>query len=229
MSESIPAITAQSLNKVFNPGTENAVVALQDINLTAQAGDFVSLIGPSGCGKSTLLRLIGDLIQPTSGELVINGKSAYQARIDQDYGIVFQAATLYEWRSVSKNVQLPLEIMGYNKAERERRTQDMLAMVELAQFGKHYPWQLSGGMQQRVSIARALVFEPSLLLMDEPFGALDEFTRERMRHHHLCHAQHRRSGLSLQQDRGHVTASRPHHRNCRQRLALPARQRDSCQ
>ena len=145
-----------------------------------QAGEFVSLIGPSGCGKSTLLRLIDDLASPSSGDLTVNGKTPAQARLDRDYGMVFQAATLYDWRSVSKNVQLPLEIMGVPKAEREQRAQAMLEMVELGKFGKHYPWQLSGGMQQRVAIARALAFQPALLLMDEPFGALDAFTRERM-------------------------------------------------
>jgi len=176
----IPAIYAQGVNKIFNPKQENEVVALQNINFEAQQGEFISLIGPSGCGKSTLLRLIANLIDPTSGILQINGKVPEQARLDRDYGIVFQAATLYEWRTVSKNVQLPLEVMGYSKQKRQRRAQEMLEMVELGQFGNHYPWQLSGGMQQRVSIARALAFEPKLLLMDEPFGALDEFTRERM-------------------------------------------------
>lgn len=174
------AISAQHVNKIFNLKSENEVVALQDINLTVQPGEFISLIGPSGCGKSTLLRLIGNLIEPTSGDLQINGKPPHQARLDRDYGMVFQAATLYQWRSVSKNVQLPLEIMGYSREDRQKRAQEMLEMVELGAFGKHYPWQLSGGMQQRVSIARALAFSPSLLLMDEPFGALDEFTRERM-------------------------------------------------
>lgn len=174
------AIKAKGIHKIFNHGEENQVVALQDISLDIQAGEFISLIGPSGCGKSTLLRLIADLITPTQGELIVNDKDPHQARLDRDYGMIFQAATLYEWRSVSKNVQLPLEIMGYPRAVREQRAQEMLEMVDLGQFGKHYPWQLSGGMQQRVSIARALSFEPSLLLMDEPFGALDEFTRERM-------------------------------------------------
>lgn len=173
-------IKATGLNKIFNPKTDNEVVALSNVNLAVKDGDFVSLIGPSGCGKSTLLRLIANLIEPTSGELEINDKSPKEARLDRDYGIVFQSSTLYEWRTVSKNVQLPLEIMGYAKQDRETRAQEMLEMVELGQFGKHYPWQLSGGMQQRVSIARALSFKPSLLLMDEPFGALDEFTRERM-------------------------------------------------
>ena len=174
------AISAQGVYKVFNPGSEEEVIALQDIHLEVQAGEFISLIGPSGCGKSTLMRLVGDLIQPTDGELLVNGKAPQRARLDRDYGMVFQAATLYEWRSVTKNVQLPLEVMGYAKAERQERAQAMLEMVELGAFANHFPWQLSGGMQQRVSIARALVFDPSVLLMDEPFGALDEFTRERM-------------------------------------------------
>ncbi|MCY4018469.1 MAG: ABC transporter ATP-binding protein [Chloroflexi bacterium] len=173
-------IAAQGINKIFNPGSDEEVIALQDINLSVESGEFISLIGPSGCGKSTLMRLVGDLLQPTSGDLLVNGKSAREARLDRDYGMVFQAATLYDWRSVTKNVQLPLEVMGYAKEERRKRAQAMLEMVELGAFAGHYPWQLSGGMQQRVSIARALVFDPSILLMDEPFGALDEFTRERM-------------------------------------------------
>jgi NitT/TauT family transport system ATP-binding protein len=177
---SVPAVVAENLYKIFNPNDENEILALQDVNLVVQPGEFISLIGPSGCGKSTLLRLIGDLITPTTGILEINGKSAHKARLDRDYGMVFQAATLYQWRTVRKNIELPLEIMNYSRSERESRAQEMLELVELGQFGKHYPWQLSGGMQQRVSIARALAFEPSLLLMDEPFGALDEFTRERM-------------------------------------------------
>ncbi len=156
------------------------VHALEDINLEVKKGEFISLIGPSGCGKSTLLRIIGDLIQPSSGTVLVNGKPAAQARKDRDYGMVFQSATLYEWRTVTKNVQLPLEIMKYPKAIREQRAREMLEMVELSEFANKYPWQLSGGMQQRVSIARALAFEPKILLMDEPFGALDEMTRERM-------------------------------------------------
>ena len=173
-------ISAKDVNKIFNPKTDEEVVALSDINLDIQEGEFISLIGPSGCGKSTLMRLIGDLLQPTSGDLKVNGKSPRQARLDRDYGMVFQAATLYEWRTVSKNVELPLEVMGHPKFARQQRSREMLELVELDGFGNHYPWQLSGGMQQRVSIARALAFEPSILLMDEPFGALDEFTRERM-------------------------------------------------
>jgi NitT/TauT family transport system ATP-binding protein len=173
-------IYARNLNKTYRTGNAEPVIALQNVNLEVKAGEFVSLIGPSGCGKSTLLRLIADLLTPSSGELKINGKDPHQARLEREYGMVFQAATLLEWRSVTHNVQLPLEIMGYSKAERAERAQRMLELVELGKFADHYPWQLSGGMQQRVAIARALAFEPKLLLMDEPFGALDEFTRERM-------------------------------------------------
>lgn len=173
-------ITAEHLSKIYNPKSSEKVIALQDVNLAIQSGEFISLIGPSGCGKSTLLRLIANLIDPSEGSLTVNGKTPLQARLDRDYGMVFQAATLYKWRTVAKNIQLPLEIMGYSKDERQARSQKMLDLVELGEFGKHYPWQLSGGMQQRVAIARALSFEPDLLLMDEPFGALDEFTRERM-------------------------------------------------
>jgi NitT/TauT family transport system ATP-binding protein len=179
-ADKAPVISIKSVNKIFNPNSEDKVIALQDINLNIHAGEFVSLIGPSGCGKSTLLRLIADLIPPTDGELKVNGKHPHQARLNRDYGMVFQAATLYDWRTVTKNVQLPLEIMGFPTQARKQRAQEMLELVELGKFANHYPWQLSGGMQQRVAIARALAFEPSLLLMDEPFGALDEFTRERM-------------------------------------------------
>jgi NitT/TauT family transport system ATP-binding protein len=175
-----PVVSIQNVNKIFGQGTGNQVHALKDINLTIQPNEFISLIGPSGCGKSTLLRTIGDLIEPTSGRVIINGKSAHQSRLDRDYGMVFQAATLYDWRTVAKNVQLPLELMNYSKEKKDRRTREMLDLVELSDFHQHYPWQLSGGMQQRVAIARALAFEPSILLMDEPFGALDEMTRERL-------------------------------------------------
>ncbi len=156
------------------------VVALDGIDLAIGQGEFVSLIGPSGCGKSTLLRLIGDLTSPTTGEIRVNGKTPRRARLDRDYGMVFQAPVLMDWRTVEKNVQLPLEIMGFPAAERARRAADLLDLVELGEFARRYPWQLSGGMQQRVAIARALAFDPKLLLMDEPFGALDEMTRERM-------------------------------------------------
>jgi len=156
------------------------VVALEDVDLDIGPGEFVSLIGPSGCGKSTLLRVVGDLIQPTGGAVEVNGKSAHQARVDRDYGIVFQDSVLFEWRTVARNIGLPLELAGWSRERRRERVREMLELVELSGFEGHHPWQLSGGMQQRVSIARALSFEPALLLMDEPFGALDEMTRERL-------------------------------------------------
>jgi NitT/TauT family transport system ATP-binding protein len=169
-------VDIRGVSKEFKGGT----VALQDIDLQIEQGEFVSLIGPSGCGKSTLLRVIGDLIEPSRGAVTVNGKSARQARQDHDYGIVFQDAVLYNWRTVAKNVSLPLELAGWSRERRRQRVEEMLDLVELRGFEDHQPWQLSGGMQQRVSIARALSFEPALLLMDEPFGALDEMTRERM-------------------------------------------------
>ncbi|MBA3874496.1 MAG: ABC transporter ATP-binding protein [Anaerolineae bacterium] len=175
-----PIISIQNLTKRFQGTDSGSVLALDNINLDIQKGEFISLIGPSGCGKSTLLRVIADLIQPSSGTVTVNDKTAAQSRKDRDYGMVFQNATLYDWRSILKNVQLPLEIMNYPKPERDRRAREMLKLVELSEFEDKYPWQLSGGMQQRVSIARALSFEPQILLMDEPFGALDEMTRERM-------------------------------------------------
>jgi NitT/TauT family transport system ATP-binding protein len=170
-------VSARAVSKTFGRG---GVTALQDIDLEVRRGEFVSLIGPSGCGKSTLLRLIGDLVEPSVGEILVNGKTAHRARLDRDYGIVFQAAVLYDWRTVTKNIGLPLELLGWSRAKRTERVAEMLNLVELEGFEKHYPWQLSGGMQQRVSIARALSFSPALLLMDEPFGALDEMTRERL-------------------------------------------------
>jgi NitT/TauT family transport system ATP-binding protein len=178
MSENAtPVVSIANVTKTFPQGN---VTALQDIELELGAGEFISLIGPSGCGKSTLLRVIGDLVQPTSGTVTINGKSARQARTDRDYGIVFQDSVLFDWRTVAKNIGLPLELLGWDRAKRKERVERMLELVELTGFGDHHPWQLSGGMQQRVSIARALAFEPALLLMDEPFGALDEMTRERL-------------------------------------------------
>jgi NitT/TauT family transport system ATP-binding protein len=174
-----PLVAARGVTKRFGTGDE-AVVALEDVSLEVAAGDFVSLIGPSGCGKSTLLRTIGDLTTPTDGEVLVGGKSAEQARRDRDYGMVFQKATLFDWRTVRRNVELPLEVLGWSREDRRRRAEEMLELVELGDFARKRPAQLSGGMQQRVAIARALAFEPSLLLMDEPFGALDEITRERL-------------------------------------------------
>jgi NitT/TauT family transport system ATP-binding protein len=172
-------VETAGVGKVFGIGS-TAVTALESIDLTIRQGEFVSLIGPSGCGKSTLLRLIGDLTSPTSGTVRINGKPAARARLDRDYGMVFQAPVLMDWRTISGNIELPLEIMGYPADERRRRSSDLLRLVELEAFAERHPWELSGGMQQRVAIARALSFDPKLLLMDEPFGALDEMTRERM-------------------------------------------------
>ncbi len=168
-------VKVAGLTKQFGETT-----ALQGIELEIPEGEFVSLIGPSGCGKSTLLRIVADLIEPTSGTVAVNGKPARQARTDRDYGIVFQDPVLYDWRTVAKNVALPLEMARWPRQKRNERVQEMLALVELQGFENHRPWQLSGGMQQRVSIARALSFDPPLLLMDEPFGALDEMTRERL-------------------------------------------------
>lgn len=168
------------LEKTFNPGRSNAVTAISDLYLAVRPREFVSIIGPSGCGKSTLLRLVGGLIEPTAGELSVNGRSAQEARLGRDYGMVFQAAGLLDWRTAIRNVELPLELMGWSKLRRRKRAKEMLELVDLGGFASHYPAELSGGMQQRVSIARALSFEPSLLLMDEPFGALDEMTREYM-------------------------------------------------
>ncbi len=174
------ALELRGVGMVFNPGATNEVTAIESIDLEVSAGEFVSLIGPSGCGKSTLLRLVGDLLAPTSGEVRVNAKSPREARVDRDYGMVFQSATLLDWRTVLDNVALPLEIMDIPHSERESTAREMLELVQLGPFADHHPYELSGGMQQRVSIARALSFKPSLLLMDEPFGALDEMTRERM-------------------------------------------------
>ncbi len=181
-AQSGAAISLQGVSMVFGapdqPG--GGVRALQQVSLEVQPREFVSLIGPSGCGKSTLLRLIGDLLSPTEGTILVNGKSPRQARLSREYGIVFQQPVLYDWRTVIQNVQLPLEVMKVPRAEREERARQLLRLVGLAEFAQRYPWELSGGMQQRVSIARALSFRPLLLLMDEPFGALDEMTRERL-------------------------------------------------
>jgi NitT/TauT family transport system ATP-binding protein len=174
------AVEVSGVTKVFNEGRPDEVVALREVDLTVQRGQFVSLIGPSGCGKSTLLRLIADLLSPTTGSISVAGKPARRARLDQEYGIAFQQAGLFEWRTVRRNVELPLELRRAARAERQSRVDEMLALVGLSDFASHYPAQLSGGMQQRVAIARALAVHPPLLLMDEPFGALDEMTRERL-------------------------------------------------
>src|SRR5262245_30353438 len=166
------AVEVMSVTKTFNAGTPKRVDALVEIDLTVASGEFVSLIGPSGCGKSTLLRLIANLIEPTSGSLTVNGKTARQARVDQDYGLAFQQPGLFDWRTVQRNVELPLELKGWDRTRRRQRATEMLELVKLEEFAAHRPWQLSGGMQQRVAIARALAADPQLLLMDEPFGAL---------------------------------------------------------
>ena len=170
-------VSIQGLGKVFGRG---GVTALQDIDLEIGQGEFISLIGPSGCGKSTLLRIVGDIVEPSTGKVVVNGKTARRARLDGDYGIVFQSPVLYDWRTVAKNIVLPLELLRWDRGRRSARVKELLQLVELEGFADHHPWQLSGGMQQRVSIARAFSFSPALLLMDEPFGALDEMTRERL-------------------------------------------------
>jgi NitT/TauT family transport system ATP-binding protein len=173
------AILIRSVSMIYATRGER-LLALQDISLEISEGELVSLIGPSGCGKSTLLRLIGDLLQPSAGRIDVHGKPAAEARRSREYGMVFQSPVLYDWRTVERNVQLPLEVMGVSKKERVARAGELLELVGLQDFARRYPWQLSGGMQQRVAIARALSFRPSILLMDEPFGALDEMTRERL-------------------------------------------------
>jgi NitT/TauT family transport system ATP-binding protein len=173
------AVELRGVGKTFSL-RRGTVVALQDIDLTIERGEFVSLIGPSGCGKSTLLRIIADLLQPSTGTAQVNGKPARRARLDQDYGIAFQQAGLLDWRTVLANVELPLALHGVDRDKRRARALELLDLVGLSDFVRHRPPQLSGGMQQRVAIARALAESPALLLMDEPFGALDEMTREHM-------------------------------------------------
>jgi NitT/TauT family transport system ATP-binding protein len=177
---SAPAVRLTGVEKVFPVKNSEPTVALTGIDLEIGSKEFVSLIGPSGCGKSTLLRVVGDLISPTSGTVEVNGKSAHEARIGREYGMVFQAPVLFDWRTVEANVRLPLEVTDYPKGKRDALVREKLELVELSGFLDHYPHQLSGGMQQRVAIARALALQPSLLLMDEPFGALDEMTREHL-------------------------------------------------
>ena len=172
-------IEARSLNLTFATN-DGPVHALSDVNLTINKGDFVSFIGPSGCGKTTFLRALAALEKPTSGTIRVNGLTPDEARQKRAYGYVFQHAGLYPWRTIAGNIKLPLEIMGFSKSEQLRRTDEVLRLVELEDFSKKYPWQLSGGMQQRASIARALAFDAELLLMDEPFGALDEIVRDHL-------------------------------------------------
>ena len=172
-------VEAKSLDLTFQTA-DGPVHALKDVNLTIDKGDFVSFIGPSGCGKTTFLRCIAALEHPTGGTLTVNGMSPDEARRRRAYGYVFQAAGLYPWRTIAGNIKLPLEIMGFSKADQEARVERVLDLVELSGFGKKFPWQLSGGMQQRASIARALAFDADILLMDEPFGALDEIVRDRL-------------------------------------------------
>ncbi len=180
MGADVAAVELAGVDKTFPAAGGGAVHALSGIELRLAHGEFVALIGPSGCGKSTLLRVVADLEQPSAGSVLVGGKSARQARLDQDYGIAFQQAGLLEWRTVAENVELPLHVHGVAKAERRHRAAELLELVGLADFAAHRPSQLSGGMQQRVAIARSLATRPKLLLMDEPFGALDEMTRERM-------------------------------------------------
>lgn len=172
-------IKIDGVSKVFS-NSGNDVTALKKVNIDIQKGEFISLLGPSGCGKTTLLRMIADLLEPTNGELQIEGKTPREARLQRKYGMVFQSPVLYEWRTIRKNIELPLEIMKVKKEERKERSDKMLELVGLTEFADSYPHQLSGGMQQRVGIARALAIKPEILLMDEPFSALDEFTREKL-------------------------------------------------
>ncbi len=174
-----PVISARNLSLTFQTN-DGPVHALKDVDLEINKGDFVSFIGPSGCGKTTFLRCIADLENPTGGEITVNGMTAEQARKARAYGYVFQAAGLYPWRTIGGNIRLPLEIMGYSRADQDTRIERVLELVELAGFEKKFPWQLSGGMQQRASIARALAFDADILLMDEPFGALDEIVRDHL-------------------------------------------------
>jgi NitT/TauT family transport system ATP-binding protein len=173
------AVHAKDVSLTFQTA-DGEVQALSNIDLDVAQGDFVSFIGPSGCGKTTLLRVIADLERPTAGSILINGITAEQARLQRHYGYIFQAAALYPWRTIERNVALPLEIMGFDAKQRRERVERHLKLVNLTGFERKFPWQLSGGMQQRASIARALSFDPALLLMDEPFGALDEIVRDHL-------------------------------------------------
>ncbi|MFV0514134.1 MAG: ABC transporter ATP-binding protein [Jhaorihella sp.] len=179
MTETSPVIVADGLDLTFQTG-DGPVHALKDVSLTIGKGDFVSFIGPSGCGKTTFLRVMAALEQPTGGSVTVNGMTPDEARRSRAYGYVFQAAGLYPWRTIAGNIRLPLEIMGFSRQEQDKRVNSVLQLVDLEGFGGKYPWQLSGGMQQRASIARALAFDADILLMDEPFGALDEIVRDHL-------------------------------------------------
>jgi NitT/TauT family transport system ATP-binding protein len=180
MEETIE-IKIEDLSMVYQDKNGGApVTALKNVNLDIKEGEFISLLGPSGCGKTTLLRIIADLLQPSSGKVTVRGQSPREIRLQKKYGIVFQNPVLYDWRTVRRNVCMPMELLGMKKPERTARVTEMLDLVGLSNFGKHYPYELSGGMQQRVGIARALAINPEILLMDEPFSALDEFTREKL-------------------------------------------------
>lgn len=176
----IPELQLKNISKTYMNNAGEEIHALSDISLDIREGEFISLLGPSGCGKSTLLRIIADLLEPTSGEVSIHGMTPRETRLQQKYGIVFQQPVLYDWRTVRRNICMPMEIIGVPKKERTARIDRMLDLVGLSQFGSKYPFELSGGMQQRVGISRALALEPEILLMDEPFSALDEFTREKL-------------------------------------------------
>ncbi|MCF3594048.1 ABC transporter ATP-binding protein [Rhodobacteraceae bacterium LMO-12] len=179
MSETSPVIQAKNLDLTFQTN-DGPIHALKDVSLDINKGDFVSFIGPSGCGKTTFLRVIAALEQPTGGTVTVNGMTPDEARRARAYGYVFQAAGLYPWRTIAGNIKLPLEIMGFSRQEQAERVKNVLELVDLEGFDRKFPWQLSGGMQQRASIARALAFDADLLLMDEPFGALDEIVRDHL-------------------------------------------------
>jgi NitT/TauT family transport system ATP-binding protein len=179
--EEATLIRIESVSKQYG-SSHDSITALRDVSLTVRAGEFLSIIGPSGCGKSTLLKLVGDLLTPSAGRVAINNHTPEAARRARECGIVFQSPTLMEWRTIAHNIELPLEIIGAPRAERERRASELLNLIRLHDFAARFPYELSAGMQQQVAIARALSFHPSILLMDEPFGALDEITRERLGH-----------------------------------------------
>ncbi len=225
-----PAIEVSDVSLRFET-RDGPVEALSHVSLKVARGEFVSFIGPSGCGKTTLLRAVADLESPTEGDIRVDGMSAEEARLKRAYGYVFQAPALYPWRTVARNIALPLEIMGFSRAEREERVKKGLDLVNLDGFGNKFPWQLSGGMQQRASIARALSFDPDILLMDEPFGALDEIVRDMLNQQLLQpvgddrqdgavrHPLDPRGGVPVDPHRRHVAAARADHRRDRMQLS----------